>query len=155
MSQISIISRTQKIVIDPFSSAVAVINAGPPGPSGIVPGVIVAGTPVAGANWTLAASLAVKSGNVMAWRLRCTRSVSELVIDAKGSFPSVTLGTLPVEWRSLLTGAQVANGAHPAGRSGSGDLTPNTGVVRLCGVGGSTAIAIGENITLGGVYILS
>ncbi len=134
---------------------VAVINAGPPGPSGVVAGVVLGGTPIAGANWTYAAALAVKSGNVLAWRLRCTRAVSDLVIDTKGSFASVTLGTLPVEWRSTLSGAQVANGAHPLGRSGSGDVTPNTGVVRLCGVGGTAAVAIGENITLGGVYILA
>ena len=34
MSDINVISFTQKIVVDPFSSSVAVINAGPVGPPG-------------------------------------------------------------------------------------------------------------------------
>jgi len=32
--EINVISRTQHIVVDPASSSVAVINAGPPGPGG-------------------------------------------------------------------------------------------------------------------------
>lgn len=36
MSEINVISRTQRIVVDPFSSAVAVISAGPMGPAGPV-----------------------------------------------------------------------------------------------------------------------
>jgi hypothetical protein len=34
MSEINVVSTTQRIVVDPFSSAVAVINAGPMGPAG-------------------------------------------------------------------------------------------------------------------------
>lgn len=34
MSGITVISSTQRIVVDPFSSAVAVVNAGPVGPGG-------------------------------------------------------------------------------------------------------------------------
>jgi len=34
MSQINVTSTTQRIVVDPYFSAVAVINTGPPGPGG-------------------------------------------------------------------------------------------------------------------------
>lgn len=34
MSEINVVQRTQRIVVDPFSSAVAIINAGPQGPKG-------------------------------------------------------------------------------------------------------------------------
>lgn len=33
--EINVISRTQIIVVDPYSSAVSVINAGPAGPAGV------------------------------------------------------------------------------------------------------------------------
>jgi hypothetical protein len=36
MSEINVISKTQRIVVDPFSSSVSVINAGPQGPQGVV-----------------------------------------------------------------------------------------------------------------------
>lgn len=39
MSEINVISRTQQIIVDPASGSVAVINAGPIGPTG-APGVI-------------------------------------------------------------------------------------------------------------------
>lgn len=39
MSEINVISRTQTIIVDPASSSVAVINAGPMGPAG-PPGVV-------------------------------------------------------------------------------------------------------------------
>lgn len=35
MSHVSVISRTQKIIVDPFSSAVAIVNAGPMGPGSL------------------------------------------------------------------------------------------------------------------------
>lgn len=34
MSEINVISRTQRIIVDPASSSVAVINVGPAGPGG-------------------------------------------------------------------------------------------------------------------------
>lgn len=33
MSDITVISRTQRIVVDPVASIIAIVNAGPPGPS--------------------------------------------------------------------------------------------------------------------------
>lgn len=32
--EINVVSRTQHIIVDPASSAIAIINAGPPGPGG-------------------------------------------------------------------------------------------------------------------------
>jgi hypothetical protein len=40
MAEINVLSKTQTIVVDPFSGSVSIINAGPPGPAGVegVPG---------------------------------------------------------------------------------------------------------------------
>ncbi len=175
--------RTQKIIVNPTSRSVSIINAGPLGPPGTqgpqgpqgiqgptgpgatdpavytrldsvegvnttqdgritsnentntwqgaeisgltnrvsdlesaAVGMTPAGTPVGATNWTYVASAAVKTGNVLTWRLRVTRANSALAIDGKGSFLAETIGTLPAEWRAIIGGAFVASGAHLNGR---------------------------------------
>lgn len=115
-----------------------------------------AGLPVAAANWSYVAHAVTRAGNVISWRIRMQRTTSALAVTSTtGNVAAQAIATLPAEWRSpTFAGAQAAAGAHLGGRGAFGDVIPTTGVVRLLAVGGTGNVAIGENLGLGGSYVV-
>ena len=109
---------------------------------------------VVGVNFTLDDFVAWHSALFVQFRVVVTRTTSAISRPASGNITNTTLATLPVSCRGSSNYALPCGSGH-IGRTASGLFVPSSGVVEVAAIGGTTDLAIGEQLTLGGLFLVN
>lgn len=110
---------------------------------------------VAVGNWTVVSLAAQTSRSLCSFVVVVQRTTAILATtDGTGNVLNESVATLPTSCRGALTLAQPLSSAS-TGRGAHGAYTPSTGTVTLAAVAGPDDIAIGDQLSLGGVVLLN
>lgn len=110
----------------------------------------------AAGNWTIASAGVRNLGNGMAQvYVVCTRATAGLALpaDNSGDITNGPIATLPTGW-GPLTGVNATMTSGPGGRVANGWLADNRELT-VAAVGGTSTIAVGDQLSLGGIYPLA